>query len=106
MGHDIFGYNHAGRKIAYARFSMSNYNADVLYKVLDSQEHNGGVSGVGARSTFSVHQMDHALQEFIHSHENKYSLSGNDPDNVQIKEFLENCLETARKEGEVEVCFA
>ncbi|GAA0453490.1 hypothetical protein [Alkalibacillus silvisoli] len=105
MGHDILGYDQSGKQIAYARFSMSNYNADVLYNVLDSEEHNAGVSGAFARSNFSVQQIELALRKFIQSHENKYSLKGNDPDNVQIKKFLENCLEIAEKEGKVEVCF-
>lgn len=36
MGHDIVGYNKAGKEIAYARFSMGNPNATVLYTLLNT----------------------------------------------------------------------
>jgi hypothetical protein len=34
MGHDISGFNKEGEEIAYARFSMGNYNATILYDSL------------------------------------------------------------------------
>lgn len=35
MGHDIFGLNKAREEIAYARFSMWNRNAILLYGLLE-----------------------------------------------------------------------
>lgn len=60
MGHDIYGYNKAGESIAYARFSMQNYNSYILYDILNAQEYNGGVSGIGNSLTLSKKEMEKA----------------------------------------------
>ncbi len=51
MGHDISGFNKAGQEIAYARFSMGNCNALILYRLLNAQKYYAGVSGSGGGTT-------------------------------------------------------
>ncbi|WP_163970910.1 hypothetical protein [Oceanobacillus halotolerans] len=109
MSHDITGHNINGEEIAYARFSMGNYNAAILYSLLDADEYNAGVSGSGDTTTFSVQQMDKAMDLY------KKSCNNGDPtllkseslswDEKQILSFLLNCSATAREEGKVTVYF-
>ncbi len=100
MGHDILGYNKSGEEIAYARFSMGNYNAIILYSLLDAEKYYAGVSGSGHITTFSIQQIEKAYQ---------LSRSGEFPvdqwDRKQILDFIQNCLATAQKEGDVRVAF-
>jgi hypothetical protein len=109
MGHDISGYNKAGDEVAYARFSMGNYNATILYHLLDADKYYAGVSGSGDSSTFSVQQIEKALNVYKQFYENGDSLSVSDSldwDQKQILNFILNCLETAQKEDSVRVSFA
>ncbi|RKQ13432.1 hypothetical protein D8M05_16285 [Oceanobacillus bengalensis] len=102
------GYNKAGEAIAYARFSMGNYNATILYSLLDANDFNAGVSGSGNISTFSIQQMEKALNDYKQLYDNGNSLSESDflmSDLKQILDFLQNCLEIANKEGSVKVFF-
>lgn len=109
MGHDIYGYNKAGESIAYARFSMQNYNAYILYDILNAQEYNGGVSGIGGSLTLSKKAMEKAWKDYEqlfssendHFTEDKFLLW----DKKQIREFMINCLAEAKKEGRVVVFF-
>ncbi|MGG5252203.1 hypothetical protein ACQYAD_01495 [Neobacillus sp. SM06] len=109
MGHDISGYNKKGEEIAYARFSMGNRNAIILYNLLESVTSYAGVSGSGRSSTFSKQQMEKSLQackQFFNK--NAASFSGNEFlewDQKQIQTFIQGCLETAQKEGVVRVYF-
>jgi conjugal transfer/entry exclusion protein len=108
MGHDISGYNKAGEEIAYARFSMGNYNSTILYSLLDASNYYAGVSGSGDSSTFSIQQIEKALNSFNQLYNNRDSLSESDFstwDLKQILNFIQNCLETAQNEGSVRVCF-
>ncbi len=108
MGHDISGYNKAGEEIAYARFSMGNYNAAILYSLLDADQFNAGVSGSGGGSTFSIQQIKKALNTYSQFSDNDNSLSDDDSltwDEKQIKRFILNCLATAQKEGSVKILF-
>jgi len=109
MGHDISGYNKEGNEVAYARFSMGNRNATIIYRLLDAFQHYGGVSGKGRSSTFSIQQIEKALRDCNQLFSNKAtSHSSNDPipwDQKQIQDFIINCLETAQKEGSVKVFF-
>ncbi len=108
MGHDIFGFNKAGNEIAYARFNMSNYNATILYIVLDADKYYAGVSGSGDSSTFSIQQMEKALNTYNKLYDNVDSMAESDVftwDHKQIREFLKSCLATAEKEGSVRVYF-
>ncbi|KAB8126116.1 hypothetical protein F9U64_20670 [Gracilibacillus oryzae] len=101
MGHDIFGYSKTGREVAYARFSMGNTNATILYSLLEADEYYAGVSGSGGSTTFSKNQLEIALDNYTRVY-------GNDDrgwDINQIKEFIENCLAAANKEGSVKVIF-
>ena len=63
MGHDISGINQSGEEIAYARFAMWNYNANILYDLLDAQNYNGGVSGIGDSVVFTRKQIEKALHD-------------------------------------------
>ncbi|MBS4215107.1 MULTISPECIES: hypothetical protein [Neobacillus] len=108
MGHDISGYNKAGEEIAYARFSMGNYNAIILYDLLDANQFYAGVSGCGDSSTFSIKQIEKALNDYnqFFSNDNSQAESYSETwDQKQIQNFILNCLVAARKEGSVKVFF-
>jgi hypothetical protein len=105
MGHDISGYNNTGEEIAYARFSMGNYNSAILYNLLDANEYYAGVSGSGNSSIFSVKQIEKALSMYNQIYGNNNSFSQSDWDLKQIQNFIRNCLVTAQKEGTVSVYF-
>lgn len=108
MGHDIYGLNKARKEIAYARFSMGNRNAILLYSLLEAYQFYAGVSGSGKSSTFSKQQMEKALHEYKKLFNTDDSLSesnGVSWDQKQIRDFIKNCLETAQKEESVEVYF-
>ncbi|MFA9560649.1 hypothetical protein ACERII_25445 [Evansella sp. AB-rgal1] len=109
MGHDISGFNKAGEEIAYARFSMGNNNATILYRLLDAGEYYAGVSGSGGSSSFSKEQIQRALIIYHRLPNNAKSSSTKDDfeswDMKQILEFIQNCLATAEKEGSVTVYF-
>ncbi|WP_261176734.1 hypothetical protein [Anaerobacillus sp. CMMVII] len=91
MGHDISGFNKAGEEIAYARFSMGNYNAIILYSLLDADDYYAGVSGSGKGSTFSTQQIEKALNSYQQIYSNGNStMSENDSldwDQKQILDF-------------------
>ncbi|MCL7745565.1 hypothetical protein [Halalkalibacter alkaliphilus] len=110
MGHDIEGYNKSGEEIAYARFSMGNDNATILYDLLNANDYDGGVSGVGDSSSFSIQQIEKALNEFKQLYDKGDStLPQNDFldwDQKQILNFIESCFRTAQKEGVSECCLA
>ena len=108
MGHDIYGFNKAGKEIAYARFSMENYNAIILYDLLDADDYYAGVSGSGDSSTFSIQQIEKAMNTYKQIFDNGDSPSESDSmdwDQKQILNFIRNCLATAQKDGSVEVYF-
>ncbi|NHC40253.1 hypothetical protein G6549_09740 [Bacillus sp. MM2020_1] len=109
MGHDILGYNNAGKEIAYARFSMGNYNATILYSLLDAIKYYAGVSGSGKSSTFSKQQIEKALNAYkqLYNINDSPLLEGDFStwDQKQIQTFIQNCHTTAQKEGSVRVYF-
>lgn len=108
MGHDISGFNRAGEEIAYARFSMGNYNATILYNLLNADKYYAGVSGSGDSTTFTIQQIEQALNTY-----SQYFNDGNAVlefdklpwDQKQILDFILNCLATVEKEGSVRVYF-
>jgi hypothetical protein len=109
MGHDISGYNKAGKEIAYARFSMGNYNATILYNVLDANNYYAGVSGSGGSSTFSIQQIEKAMNAYKQFYKNGDSSLAKKEfftwDQKQILNFIQNCLATAKLEGSVRIYF-
>lgn len=108
MGHDISGYNKAGQEIAYARFSMGNYNALILYRLFNAYNYYAGVSGSGGSTSFSIQQIEKALEEYKQFYNHGDSPSESDSvnwDQKQILNFIRNCLETAQIEGRVRVYF-
>ncbi|WP_176167199.1 hypothetical protein [Mesobacillus jeotgali] len=108
MGHDIYGLNKAREEIAYARFSMGNHNALLLYRFLDAYQFYAGVSGSGKSSIFSEQQVEKAMDGY-----KKFFNTGDSPsesdctswDQKQILTFIQSCLKTAQKEKSVEVYF-
>jgi uncharacterized protein YhbP (UPF0306 family) len=105
MGHDISGINKAREEIAYARFSMGNYNAIILYDLLDAHKYYAGVSGTGESCTFSKDQIEKAVRTYNQKFGNDTSISEKNWDLKQIRNFVQNCMETAQKEGNVLVYF-
>jgi len=108
MGHDIYGLNKAREEIAYARFSMGNRNAILLYSLLEAYQFYAGVSGSGKSSIFSLQQFEKALNEYKKLFNTGESVSESDCkswDQKQILNFIQNCLATAQKEKSVEVYF-
>lgn len=108
MGHDIYGLNKAREEIAYARFSMGNRNAILLYSLLEANRFYAGVSGSGKSSDFSLQQFEKALNEYKKLFKTGDSLSESDCvswDQKQILNFIQSCLATAKKEKSVEVYF-
>ncbi|MBG9542010.1 hypothetical protein ACOSZF_00515 [Cytobacillus firmus] len=108
MGHEIYGWNKAREEIAYARFSMGNSNAILLYGLLDANQFYAGVSGSGKSSIFSLQQFEKALNEYKKLFNTSASLVESDCtswDQKQILHFIQNCLATAQKEKSVEVYF-
>jgi hypothetical protein len=103
MGHDISGFNNTGEEIAYARFSMGNYNSTILYSLLGANQFYAGVSGSGNSSTFSIKQIEKALNTYNQLYGN--SPSEKDWDLKQIHDFIYNCMTTAQKEGSVNIYF-
>ncbi|MGV3466375.1 MAG: hypothetical protein ACO1OT_13910 [Heyndrickxia sp.] len=108
MGHDIYGHNKAGQAIAYIRFTMGDSCAYTFYRLLDATDCYAGVSGSGKRKSLTLPQMEKALEE-------KNVLFKNDVEKPkddflvwqqkEIHKFITSCLETARKEGSVDVLF-
>lgn len=108
MGHDILGINKAGEEIAYARFSMGNYNATILYSLLEATRFYAGVSGSGKSTSFSKQQIEKALNGYNQYFEKHHPQSERDIlywDQKQIGSFIHNCLSTAQKEGSVRIYF-
>ena len=108
MGHDISGFNKAGKEVAYARFSMGNYNALILYRLLNAHKYYAGVSGSGGSTSFSIQQIEKALDDYKKLYNHGESPEENDPSNwdqKQILNFIRNCLVTAQIEGRVRVYF-
>lgn len=108
MGHDIFGINKNGEKIAYARFNMQNPDAIILYHLLQAEDYYAGVSGTGDISTFSLQQIEQALNDFSQLFNENAAFSESDFltwDLKQMKDFIQNCFTTAQKEGSVRIYF-
>jgi len=82
MGHDISGFikGQTGKEIAYLRIGAFNTNKSFFfYDAIQSQECNGGVSGVGVEKTFTNEELKIAKQRL------KYMLGEN-------KEEIENMV--------------
>lgn len=108
MCHDISGFSQSGEEIAYARFSMRNYNAVILYSLLDANTFYAGVSGCGRSTNFTSQQLERALNGYHRLFPGDDSQSEGTLlgwDKKQILSFIENCLATAQKEGNVKIYF-
>ena len=72
------------------------------------KKQTAGVSGSGDSSTFSIQQIEKALNDYNQFYINGDSLSESDIltwDKEQILNFIQNCLATAKIEGSVRVYF-
>jgi hypothetical protein len=106
MSHEMLGCNRAGEEVAYARFSMRNSNAFVLYDLLEAHQFNAGVSGSGNSLSYSPLQMEKALNSWKRLYGKSQPKNGTvNWDGKQINDFIVNCLKTAHKEGSVKVVF-
>ena len=103
MGHDISGYNKQGEEIAYARYAIGNGNSEKLYNVLDAWEYYGGVSGLGQSAKYNVRQIEQAIEKFKAI--NWDNIEDWEYEKNKLERFLNNCLETAKREGEVSIYF-
>lgn len=104
MGHDISGYNKKGEEIAYARYSMSNYNADLLYRAFESNDSHGGVSGLGNDKVFILQDVENAKTFFSNLKDSDFE-GDVEYEKEKLDKFIENCLETAKHEGFVRIGF-
>lgn len=105
----MVGFNKDGKEIAYIRFTMGDYNAHMLYDILDANEHNGGVSGKGASESYSLSQVKTAFNSYKELNDNGKSSNGHDDFSTwqqkEISKFLTSCINTAQKEKSVTICF-
>ncbi|MGM0845098.1 MAG: hypothetical protein ACQEUT_08985 [Bacillota bacterium] len=107
MSHEMLGCNREGEEVAYARFSMGNSNAFVLYDLLDAHHYNAGVSGSGKSHSYSPLQMEKAFNGWkkLYGKKSQSESGAANWDGKQINEFILNCFKTAQKEGSVKVLF-
>lgn len=108
LGHDISSYDQSGKEIAYIRFTAYDLNAALFYNLFDASAYDAGVSGSGARVTVSVSQVEKALKEYRQL--NDSDLYERNPEFLkwqrkEMLKFIQSCLETAQKEGKVEIAF-
>jgi len=106
MGHDISAQNKSGEMIAYLRYTMSDTNSYTIYRLLDSMDCHGGVSGLGRLVNFTQQQIEEALKNYD---ENQISYPRNKEFEMKqqndIFKFLTKCLDTTEKEKTVQVFF-
>lgn len=60
MGHDIYAYKRPHDEVAYLRRSMGNPEARIIYRLLDAEQYDAGVSGDGSWATFYRDQLEQA----------------------------------------------
>ncbi|MED4017621.1 MULTISPECIES: hypothetical protein [Sutcliffiella] len=106
MGHYFSGVDKEGKEIVYAHFHSSNYFAIDLYHLLDANDKNGGVSGIFDSAIYTQEQLEKAKRMYKQNLSNERTLCESDIwDKQQILQFIERCLDVARKEGTVKVLF-
>lgn len=104
MGHDIGGFNKKGEEVAYARYSMSNYNSDLLYRAFSSDEHHAGVSGDGSDKIFTLEQVEMS-KVFFENLKDEDFIGDIEYEKEKLKTFIDNCLDTAKEDGIVRIGF-
>ncbi len=108
MGHDISSFDQSGKQVGYVRFTAGDLNASIFYKLFDANIYNAGVSGSGNSVTLSIPQVEKALKEYQQL--NDHDFLNWSPEFLkwqrkEILKFIQGCLETAQKEGEVKLVF-
>lgn len=85
MGHDIYGYIDYGKQfeteVAYLRRSAFSTQKNEIYKALNCESCNAGVSGNGNVRVFSKQDLLSAL-EYL----------GDNPDLEPERDFIQDCL--------------
>ncbi|KYC91542.1 hypothetical protein B4102_3800 [Heyndrickxia sporothermodurans] len=109
MGHDISGYNKSGEEICYIRFGKLNPTATVFYNLFDARDFHAGVSGTGASETYTLAHVEKTLANYKEFYGNDFVELKDDDflirERKEILKFINNCFETAKKEGSVKVFF-
>ena len=106
MGHYFSGVNKEGKEFVYAHFHAFNYFATELYHLLDADDKNGGVSGIFDSAIYTEEQLAQALHKCKQNQTKGCTLSEADLlDEQQILQFIEKCLDVAKKEGTAKVLF-
>ena len=101
-------FNNQQEEVAYLRFSMGNPGALLVYELLDAEDFNGGVSGIGSSLTISLSKMEEALKIYqsLWNEEDLHKMNDFSKSlHKEIQQFLTQCVETAIKEKKVEVTF-
>ena len=104
----MVAFNKNDEEISYLRFTMGDSSAFLLYDLLDANEYNGGVSGLGKSTAISLEQIEKAVQSYNLIRDQQLYDERNEFRNWQHNEiviFLENCLKTAKTEKNVRVLF-
>lgn len=104
----MVAHNKSEEEIGYLRFTMGDLNAFLLYDLLDANDCNGGVSGLGKSRTIFLEQIEKAVQTYNSNWEHQTHDESNEFimwQHHEIINFLEKCLEAATKEDSVEVVF-
>lgn len=115
MGHDIIGYNVNKKEIAYARYSMSDQNANLLYKAFDSEKLNHGVSGNGSMQEFDIDDVNKAVRFLGSLDTGDFVAPGGyttqedwgfiKSEIGKITRFIESCRKAAEEDGIVYIFF-
>lgn len=96
MGHDILGYKTTDKEseIAYLRRGAFNPLKNEIYKALECEDCNGGVSGIGIEKQFNKDELLKAL-EYI----------GDNQDLDLERCFLEDCLKNLDENNNILISF-
>ncbi|GGK01046.1 hypothetical protein GCM10007063_24140 [Lentibacillus kapialis] len=109
MGHDISSYNEMGQEIGYIRFTKGDMLAPLFYDLFDANEYYAGVSGTGEVATLPLIQIKKALAAYSKLQAKDFGNKGNQEfllwQREEMAKFINSCLQTARKEGAVNVFF-
>lgn len=104
----MVAFNQNDEEIGYLRFTMGDPSAFLLYDLLDSNEYNGGVSGLGKSTIISLQQIEKAVQTYNLT-KDRQSYSDISEFRIwqynEIANFLDSCLKTAKIENNIVVLF-
>ncbi|MNW45848.1 hypothetical protein D3C74_231200 [compost metagenome] len=105
MGHDISGYNKENKEVVYTRYGSWNEGARHLYRVLDVQSLDGGVSGVGEEIYFDENQIRNAISRAETIDWSNIEQTEPEYEKDKLAKFLDGLLCIATNEDKVKVYF-